>query len=77
MTELDRLLKQKDPNVEFYCDTTFNLGDFYVLALVFRHPIYQIKPIIPIVFVLHERKFQTCYISCELYLRATETDRGV
>ena len=45
-------------------DTTFNLGDFYVSPLVFRHTLFQEIPCMPVMFLIHERKF-------------TETQRNV
>ena len=42
-------------------DTTFNLGDFYVTPVVFRHFIFQNSPCIPLAFMLHQRKYQTLH----------------
>ena len=39
-------------------DTTFQLGDFYVSALIFRHIIFRENPCMPALFLIHERKFQ-------------------
>lgn len=39
-------------------DTTFQLGDFYVSILCFRHTLFKEAPIIPACFLLHERKFE-------------------
>ena len=38
-------------------DNTFQLGDFYVSPLIFRHIIFKERPCIPAMFLLHERKF--------------------
>ena len=38
-------------------DTTFQLGDFYVSPLLFRHIVSNESPVIPAAFMLHERKF--------------------
>ena len=38
-------------------DTTFQLGDFYVSPLIFRHTIFEEKPCIPATFLIHERKY--------------------
>lgn len=40
-----------------YYDTTFTMGDFYVSPLVFRHPLFEGSPVIPMAFLIHERKF--------------------
>ncbi|KAK3108798.1 hypothetical protein FSP39_015983 [Pinctada imbricata] len=42
-------------------DTTFNLGDFYVSPLVFRHVLFEQTPWIPLAFLIHERKQQKCH----------------
>ena len=42
-------------------DTTFQLGDFYVSPLLFRHVLFNESPIIPAAFMLHERKFQSAH----------------
>jgi len=39
-------------------DTTFQLGDFYVTTLVIQNGLFEERPIFPIAFMLHERKFQ-------------------
>ena len=42
-------------------DTTFQLGDFYVSSLLFRHTIFKESPVIPALFLIHERKFQSAH----------------
>ena len=42
-------------------DTTFNLGDFYVTPLIFRHILFENRPTIPLAFLIHERKYQKCH----------------
>ena len=37
-------------------DTTFQLGNFYISPLLFRHTIFSNKPTILAIFMLHERK---------------------
>ena len=54
------LLQSPSPQMLSY-DTTFQLGDFYISALVFRHTLFQEAPIMPALFLLHERKFQQCH----------------
>lgn len=39
-------------------DTTFSMGDFYVSVLLFKHCCFLQKPIIPALFMIHERKLQ-------------------
>ena len=38
-------------------DTIFQLGDFYVSPLVFQHLLFNERPCIPAIFLIHERKF--------------------
>ena len=40
----------------FVGDTTYNCGNFYVTTI--KHPAFEGELIIPIVFMLHERRFQ-------------------
>ena len=60
--EFDRLLQLKtsDP-IPLYYDTTFCLGDFYVSTLAFQHIMFEENPVIPLAFMVHERKFQKCH----------------
>lgn len=39
-----------------YYDTTFNMGDFYVSTLLYRHTVFVNAPIMPLVMLLHERR---------------------
>lgn len=47
--------------MQLFYDTIFNLGDFYVSTLAMQHPLFRETPVIPIPFMLHERKFQSCH----------------
>ena len=58
LDEADRVLKLDDTPQLLSYDTTFLLGDFYVSPLVFRHTVFREKPCIPVMFLLHERKFK-------------------
>ena len=62
LDQLDRILliDSAMPQLLSY-DTTFQLGDFYVSSLLFRHVIYKESPIIPALFLIHERKFQSVH----------------
>ena len=60
--ELDRLLLLDSPSPQLLSyDTTFQLGDFYVSTLAFQHVLFKEAPVIPICFLIHERKFQECH----------------
>ena len=57
---MDRLLLTESQSKQLLSyDTTFKLGDFYVSPLLFRHTIFKEAPVIPALFLIHERKFQT------------------
>lgn len=60
--EFDRvlLLQSSVPQLLAY-DTTFELGDFYLSTLTFRHTLFKEAPVIPAAFLIHERKLITCH----------------
>ena len=49
------------PTVTLTYDTTFNLGDFYVSVLLFRQTDFDPSPIVPLAFLIHERKLQATH----------------
>lgn len=57
LPDLVHLVRLCNPAFLTY-DTTFNLGDFYVTTIVLQLSVFNEKPIIPVAFMLHERKFQ-------------------
>lgn len=62
LKELDLLLQVESelPQLLSY-DTTFQVGDFYLSPLLFRHTLFSSSPVIPALFLIHERKFQTVH----------------
>ena len=42
-------------------DTTFQLGDFYLSPLLYRHTLLSNSPTIPALFLIHERKFHSVH----------------
>jgi hypothetical protein len=62
LDEFDKVLQVKS-NEPVLCsyDTTFQLGDFYVSPLLFRHILFDGSPVIPLGFLVHERKFQNVH----------------
>ncbi len=60
-------------------DTTFQLGDFYVSTLLFKNVLFQKSPVMPALFMIHEKKLKSCHeelmkvaaveLSCLTYLR--------
>ena len=56
LEEMDKVLLLDCSSQMLSHDTTFQLGDFYVSPLLFRHTVFKNKPVIPAIFMLHERK---------------------
>ena len=62
LDQLDRLLLVDSPSQQLLSyDTTFQLGDFYVSPLLFRHTLFTESPVLPALFLIHERKFETAH----------------
>lgn len=59
LDQLDRVLLLDTSAQLVSYDTTFQLGDFYVSVLCFRHTLFKEAPVIPTAFLLHERKFES------------------
>ena len=57
LKDIDRLLSIVDGQLLSY-DTTFQLGDFYVSPLLFRNILFSKSPVMPVAFLLHERKLK-------------------
>lgn len=60
---LDTLLKASSVPVTFHYDTVFNVGDFYLSSLTFRHSLFQNEPIIPCAFLVHSRRLQEDHLT--------------
>ena len=59
LDQMDRILQIESQSKQLFSyDTTFNLGDFFVSPLLFRHTIFKESPVIPGLFLIHERKLQ-------------------
>ena len=64
LKEFNNLLKIQSndvPTLFASYDTTFNIGDFYVTPLVFRHIMFERSPCIPLAFMIHQRKYQSLH----------------
>jgi hypothetical protein len=48
-------LKSDEPVYLVY-DITFNLGDCYVSPIVFKYVLFEESPLVPLAFLIHERK---------------------
>ena len=57
--EVQNLLLTHSPSPQMMTyDTTFQLGDLYVSPLLFRHTLLDGSPVMPLGFLIHERKFK-------------------
>jgi hypothetical protein len=63
LDELDQLLQiSTSVNTQLLSyDTTFQFGDFYVSVLLFRGICFQQSPVMPAMFLIHERKLKTTH----------------
>lgn len=62
MVEFRALLKRKDLRAMILSyDTTFDLGDFYVSILTFRQTEFEEEPVIPLLYLIHERKWKSVH----------------
>lgn len=59
--ETNRLLQLGNSSQLLSYDTTFKLGDFYVSPVVFRNVIFKKSPIMPAMFLVHERKLRSTH----------------
>jgi len=67
------------PTVTLTYDTTFNLGDFYVSVLLFRETDFDPSPIVPLAFLIHERKLQSTHDEFfhHMHLLCPQLDKAV
>ncbi len=42
-------------------DTTFKCGNFYISPILFRHIYFENSPVIPLAFLIHDRKLTTTH----------------
>ena len=54
---MDRVLQLKENGRLLLRDMTFELGDFYVSCLIFQHLLFKQEPCIPVLFLIHKRKY--------------------
>ena len=61
LAEVNRLLQLESSLQLMSYDTTFKLGDFYVSPLLFRNVLFRKSPVMPAMFMLHERKLRSTH----------------
>ena len=54
MESLESLMRR---TVTLHYDTVFNMGDFYLSTLLFRHSVFKGQPVVPFAFLVHTRRF--------------------
>lgn len=60
--DFKKLLRRDD--LETLCisyDTTFDMGDFYLSVLTYRQTEFEETPVIPLIFMIHEKKFESIH----------------
>lgn len=62
LNEIESLLHTdtSSPQLLSY-DTTFQLGDIYVSVLLMHHTLFKDAPVMPVCFLLHERKLESAH----------------
>ena len=66
LQSLETLLKVESLPVTLHYDTVFNVGDFYLSTLTYRHSIFESEPIF-CGYVLHTRRLE---VDRQLFLEA-------
>ena len=56
--ELETVLKLSTEPVMIHYGTVFNMGDFYLSTLIFKHTIFKNPPVILFGFLVHNRCYQ-------------------
>ena len=57
MDSLESLMRLSSESVTLHYDTVFNMGDFYLSTLLFRHSVFKSCPVVPVAFLVHTRRF--------------------
>jgi hypothetical protein len=60
--EFVQLLGRED--LPYQClsyDTTFDMGDFYLSVLTFRQTEFEETPVVPLLFMIHERRLESVH----------------
>ena len=58
------------PVIQLLYDTTFNMGDFYLSVLLYRHTEFNESPVIPLAFFVHERKLLATHTSFFTFMKS-------
>ena len=60
LKHLKQLISHRQ-NVVLSYDTTFSVGEFYISPLLFRNPLFEGDPVMPVLFLIHERKLTSSH----------------
>jgi len=50
-------MRLSSSSVTLHYDTVFNMGNFYLSTLLFRHSVFKGQPVVPFAFLVHTRRF--------------------
>lgn len=59
--ELNDMMSVYDGTVLVAYDTTFNVGDFFLSVLLVKHHLLKSEPVVPVIYMFHDRKFETTH----------------
>lgn len=59
LDSLDQLVKVSDNPTTLHYDTLFNVGDYYLSTVSFRHALFTGNPIVPAAFLIHTRRYHS------------------
>lgn len=60
--ELEIALKLSMEPVMLHYDTIFNMGDFYLSTLIFKHTMFKSCPVLPFGFLVYTRCYQEDHV---------------
>ena len=59
---MEKVLRLSHDTVCLHYDTVFNIGDFYLSTVTFRHMLFKKNPVMPFAFFIHSRKFHDNHV---------------
>lgn len=59
--EINNMMAVYNGTVMATYDTTFNVGDFYLSVLLVKHHLLKSEPVVPLVYMFHDRKLETTH----------------
>ena len=66
---MEKVLRLSHDTVCLHYDTVFNIGDFYLSTVTFRHMLFKKNPVMPFAFFIHSRKFHDNHVDfLKMYL---------